>query len=503
MSDTIWLIDRSRVSDGREFCERSRLLNYHVGPNGYGITLKGTKLPLMTGIAGHDGLAPILEWARDHAAEIQQALRLPEAQTTTDAILIVPAPVVRQAVKAAQDRYWKVVAARGFAYLDENLETKQVTQEQCFLIEGLIWAWTLEVLPEVLRRGRILEVEHDDTYVFGCTCQLGDGIGTKNDHEARECQGIGLQCKPDFLLLTYHTEELEYHEFKTTSLDGSLFRDKWEVQIQTFSAILDAERRHGKQVQSVYIHGLVKGRREGEYNADTGKRDGAYKQQSVFCYGYRKAANPPMEQEQWAATYEYFDAYEGKTKRLGKAWKKVPLWELPQELVPAGMSKGEYWARWIPADARRKGLVVLGPFQRQGQMVQHFLEETQGEEARWQQGLWQLYDLGQAIIAERYPEGVPTEHAPAIWWEVVWPDPRFQTQMNYLFPRSYACRRYGMRNRCQFESICLGHEGWANPVASGRYIDRRPHHKDELEQALRRGLLLPEDGLADDVEQEI
>jgi hypothetical protein len=39
-------------------------------------------------------------------------------------------------------------------------------------------------------------------------------------------------------------------------------------------------------------------------------------------------------------------------------------------------------------------------------------------------------------------------------------------------------------------------------VGSGRYIERRPHHKDELEQAIARGLLLPDEGAADEAESE-
>lgn len=503
MSSTIWLLDRSRVVDGRGFCQRARLLGYHTGPNGYGITKKATRLPLMTGIAGHDGLAPILQWCRDHDDLIVAALHAP--LQAGERLLPVPREVVRAAVAGAQAKYAKVVEVRGFAYLD-NEESKAVVLEQNYLIEGMIWAWCLEVLPELLMRGSILEAEHDDTFVFGCTCGLGDGIGTKQEHEVRECQGMGLMCRPDFLLKTRLTGEIEYHEFKTTSMDSITFRDKWEVMIQMFAATLDAERRWNQHVQSVYIHGLVKGKREGEYNFESGKKDGAYRQQSIFCYGYRKPAVPPMEAEQWAAQYDYVGE-DGKNHRLGKAWRKAGIWELPETLIPEGMSKGEFWATWIPPEARRKNLVLIGPLSRQTLMVDHFLLEAQGEEIRWQTGLWKLYDLGQQILGEAYPgdggpgtiaDGVPVQ----AWWETVWPDARFQCAMDELFPRSYECRRYGMRNRCQFEAPCLFHEGWADPIGSGQFIERRPHHKDELEQAIDRGLLLPDDGAAEEIESE-
>jgi hypothetical protein len=60
-----------------------------------------------------------------------------------------------------------------------------------------------------------------------------------------------------------------------------------------------------------------------------------------------------------------------------------------------------------------------------------------------------------------------------------------------------------MRNRCVFEDPCLYREGWGDPIGSGRYIERRPHHKDELEQAIGRGLMLPDEGAGEDVDWEI
>jgi hypothetical protein len=471
-------------------------LGYHIGPNGYGIQKKATRLPLMTGIAGHDGLAPILQWCAEHADLILQALQLKPVEGET--LLLVPNEVVRDAVRGAQAKYRKAVEVRGFSNLDEDADALGLVREQNYLIKGLIWAWCLEVLPGLLMRGTVIEVEHDDTYVFGCTCGLGDGIGTKVEHEARECQGMGLMCRPDFLLETRLTGEIEYHEFKTSAMDSITFRDKWEVMIQMFAATLDAERRWGKHVQSVYIHGLIKGKREGEYNFESGKKDGAIRQSSIFCYGYKKPAVPPMENEEWAAQYDYVGE-DGKNHRLGKAWRKAGVWELPEALIPEGMSKGEFWAKWIPAEARKKNLVLIGPLSRQTLMVDHFLEEARGEEQRWQAGLWELYDLGQTILEEHAADQTADVDA---WWDVVWPDPRFQFAMDRLFPRSYECRRYGMRHQCQFEDPCLFREGWADPVGSGRYIERRPHHKDELEQAIARGLLLPDEGAADEAESE-
>lgn len=492
MSSPLWLLDRSRIADGRGFCLHSRLLNYHVGPHGYGIQLAGQRIPLATGSYAHLGLGLILEWCREFYERPESFLE--QYQKTGQP---VPWVIIRNGVQTAIEAYGATIGRRGFTGMTDQPGIQATLREQQYLIEGLIWAWVLEVLPEVLTRGRIVEVEHDDVYVFGCTCGLGDGIPPYTEHERRDCQGLGLQCKPDFLLETWQTGELEYHEFKTTSSDGPAFRDKWEVMIQMFAATLDAEARRSKQVGSIYVHGLLKGKRGGAYNKATGKYDlGPDTQGSILCYGYRKPANPPMEREEWAAEYEWTDESGGH--RLPKAYQKTGVWELPDSLLTAGdqgpsSSKAEFWVKWIPAHVRRKQLVLLGPFVRQQLMVEGFLDECQGEEQRVQTGLWAAYEMGAGILADAYPD-LPTDaDTSRLWWEAVWPDPRFQSVLNRHFPRSYECRRFGSRMSCQFEDICFRREGWANPLETGRYQIRRPHHAAEREQALARGCVLPEE----------
>lgn len=489
VEDLLWYTDRSRIVDSLGQCQMIRYLGCHFGPTGYGIQRKGTKLPLMTGIGAHDGLAPVLQYCANTYTTQEQVLAVLGTSTvdpqTGEEFMgtALPDEVVRASVAAAQAQYWQVVEARGFAYMKDEPAVKEIVQEQNYLIEGMIWAWVLEVLPEMLRRGRIVEVEHEGVYVIGCTCGLGDGILGREEHVARGCEGIGYQNRPDFVLETWQTAELEYHEFKTTGADSSTWRGKFETSMQTFASTLDVERRMGRPVNVVYIHGLIKGKREGEYQYETGKRDGIVRQQSRYCYGYRKPASPPMEPETWAAEYEWWEEAEQKNKRLPKAFKKAGVWELPDAWVPEGMSKGEYWAKWMPASARRKTLAIVGPLKRQEVVLPEFLQELVGEENRWREVLWQLYE--RIVLLQ--------DHGVSDYW----PHPDFQALLHHLVPRSYECKRFGERYGCQFETICFKKEGWADPLGSGLYIPRRPHHAPELEQAVGRGLLLPEAGMAE------
>ena len=140
-------------------------------------------MPLATGILMHDAFAPIMGWCRDHDPAI--LLALAESREP------VPSDVVEAAIAGAVDEYHQTVVKRGFAYLEDDENVQYIEKEQSFLIAGLVWAWVLEVLPEVLRRCQIVEVEHDAAYVYDCTCGLGAGIGSKADHDARGMPGQG------------------------------------------------------------------------------------------------------------------------------------------------------------------------------------------------------------------------------------------------------------------------------------------------------------------------
>ena len=71
-----------------------------------------------------------------------------------------------------------------------------------------------------------------------------------------------------------------------------------------------------------------------------------------------------------------------------------------------------------------------------------------------------------------------------------WESPEFQTLLDRLVPCSWQCRPYGKEHQCEFVKICHRHEGWQDPIGSGHYVPRRPHHAAELEQAVARGLIL-------------
>jgi hypothetical protein len=114
----------------------------------------------------------------------------------------------------------------------------------------------------------------------------------------------------------------------------------------------------------------------------------------------------------------------------------------------------------------------------QAEQLKSLLRGFEGEETRWQEALWTLYQLQQL------------GHT--------WSSPTFQAALDRLVPCSWACRPFGKDNQCEFVPVCHRHNGWDDPMANG-YQARLPHHEPERVQAVARGLL-PEQ--AETVEEE-
>lgn len=457
MSSTIWLTDRSRYESGLGFCPRARFLEYHFGPSGYGIRQAAGSMPQMRGIYIHEGCAILF-------AHLEAEDTLPGEST------------VRAAVEASWGKYEAVVAARGLRQLDHGDAIETIMAEQRALLTGMIWGLTLELLPWFHATYKVISVEVEETAVLGCTCGLGDLVGTVQEHEARDCQGVGWMSRADVIGEDRATGALAYFELKTTGQGGEMFETKWETSIQFAAGVLGAEARIGRKIDQSFVIGMFTGRREGTWNPETKKKDGARVQQSPFCYGYRKAAAAPGMQDEWAASWEWVDE-QGRNRKLGPTYKKAPVWELPPALT-GGVDPAEFWARWIPSEVRGKQFQLIGPLARQSAVLQGFQRQVAAHERDWQQRVWTLYEAAHDLAFEG---------------QVTFSHPEYQEALDATVPCSWACRRYGKAHECSFADLCLRREGWDRPLETGKYMLRRPHHTPEILQAEARGIELPRD----------
>lgn len=467
MASAIWLTDRSRYETGTGRCAEQRYLRYHAGPSGYGWATSSESVPLTTGTGFHDGLGGLANILKAHD-------RLP---TETD---------VRQLIADARGRYETKLSDKGFRggmftspVIDETIK------EQSTLIHGLVWAVALRFIPWLHTTYKVLEVEQERLHFLHCDC--GAGPLPQADHDARGCAGRALMIRTDILAQHRQGGHLAYFEGKTTGWESEAWAEQWETKPQLGLGTLDLEQRYQAEVSEIFIIGANKGsRKKDKTGPEEGPLYGMKRQQSPLCYGYCRPGNPPLAKDDWLPAYEWINEA-GETKRVSKAHKKRGVWELDKSdwgLWQAYQADGtitpeEFWARQLPQSVLDKIVFVLGPMNRQDAQLASLRRAMDGEEERWQQTLWTLYELQQQPGMD-------------------WASEAFQTAKDRLISRSWNCRPFGKEHECEFIPLCFKHTGWQAPASMG-FVPRRPHHQPEIDQAVARGLMIQDaEGIEED-----
>lgn len=459
----LWFTDRTHYEMGTGFCATARFLSKHAGPTGYGIVMKAESLPLATGQYVHQACAPLFTSLQQHNT--------------------LPSPAdVRAAVVLANLAYEAALTERGFRGLLASDTTAAVIKEQQALLTGLIWALALKFLPWFHEQYTVVSVEEEHVALFTCDCGH-DLLAPLDVHLEAGCGGIALQQRRDVVGRHRISGRLAYFEIKTTGEDFSRFKERWEIAPQLAVGILNAEQQYGAPIDELWVVGLYKGYREKVYN-DQDQIIGQ-RQMSPFCTAYKRAGNPPLDHDDWRPSYRYTDE-SGKRKQLPKDYQKTPTWQLAESDWPTRASHPELdpvecWVRSLPEKTLEEQLYLVGPMNPQVEQAQALREQWMGEEVRWQSIVWQLY--------------AHTKHTGEGWGT-----PSYHALLQRLVSASWACRRYGSAHQCQYLPLCLKQQGWEDPLGSGIYVPRRPHHAPELAQAIGRGLIAAEAQEVEEVE---
>lgn len=429
----------------QNFCPRDRYLSNHWGPKGYGVQPKRESVPLASGQRIHEILHPILQHCVDH----DEAPNLSQ---------------VAEFAQAALQNYRDAVETRGLSWHADEESYKRMIQEQENLIVGLPVLWAMHELPILLKDWRIILAEPREVSVYACTCGLGDGIPPWESHVQRGCEGIGIMTGPDYIAQHRRAITHRYGEFKTK---GSALTDAWaesfETRIQIQLGSLGVEQKHGIEIHEVYLHGLSKGaRRQSE-------KRGEY-QDSRLCWAWFKKGSPPLDDDEWAYEWEWWDAVENRSRRLGKGWE--PRW-VGEYVAPDGNPGLLAWIQQLPEYTVAKMLRTIGPIQRNRVAKEHALKAWIYRELANRRNLGVLFEI---LQGNNYN----------------WASEEFQDALDEFFPQSWDCQRFGKRYGCSKIPICHRHPGWQDPYSIG-FVDRRPHHEAELQQAISRGLLPAED----------
>lgn len=440
--------DNSRQSD-EAVCPRKRYWHYHA-VNGYGIDRRAVNLPAATGIHIHEPADKVMQ-----LLVFGKTKKIDLANKTTRG-------QIRLAIQQSLARYRAEVKAAE-AFRDNSPLAEDVDfflTEQCSLVEGFTWAWCRVMLPKIEAEFEVVCSETEESYVLGCTCGKGEKFGWE-DH-AVECESVVQQSRPDIVMRRKFDGALGLHDLKTHRYVGDSEILKYKSSVQMAVGTIGVERRLGEPVTHYYVHAFEKGARKKSYTPETKGFDGRKQQQSDFCYVGWTPPSPPTRRE---------DRFETDGQKA-KWYQRTPVWELKlQGRKPAEMSNVEFLVDKLPIEALQKHLFLIGPYDRQGYLLKDHLTAIEHNERRWLQKQWDIYDEVQKGTS-------------------------FETALAMHVPATWECFKYGSEYPCQFYDIC--HQNGvsaSDPLKSGLYVLRVPHHPAEMEQmkAVLDPKLLPDE----------
>ena len=358
-------------------CARKRFLQYEYAPPGFekqvkGVVKSATSLELFLGQAIHDALAFI--------ATIYQS-----GQTLD----------LDELCRTAGDQVSQAILQAGTGEVDNQM----FAAEQSCLVQGIIRGFYRQVWPGLIAEySEVLFIEQEMEY----------------PHD-----GLVFMSKPDLILSG--PSGVVYIEYKSTSSKKPEWINQWDTAVQLHSTVKAVEATTGIVVDQVIIQGLYKG-----YNAYN-------RQNSPFCYGYRKSGQPPFHTSQ--QSYEY-----------KSGWTRFPVWEAP------GGVKG--WVEGMPPDLLADQYLTSPPIYVNNDLVNAFFTQRSIREH-------QIFDTMQ-------------------WLGNLDTDQETKDElMAAVFPQKFDQCQPGFGRACEYRQIC--HGGLTDPLFSGGFVAREPHHQKELE----------------------
>jgi hypothetical protein len=298
--------------------------------------------------------------------------------------------------------------------------------EQLSLLEGLTRAWSRVRLPALLAEFDVVDVEKEIAWDMA--------------------PGIRVMLRMDAVLRRKRDRLLFVKDYKTV---GAVYDDwgkKFEHDSQLLCYTQAAEAIYGEPIGGLLMEALVKGRRSKE-RSTTSPFNGLTIQQSPFCYAYKSRAKDsglPIFERSWSRGAE-----------------KIPVHEMP-----GGISN------WLDAefsDLDLNELFVPLPA----------IKPSRRDQERWRDQMICQEDRISGDVLE-------AEHARLDWEEQQTDEAwhAFQFTLNKLFPQNHNhCHRYSFNHPCPMEQLCFTEEIEADPLNSGLYEARIPHHATEEEDA--------------------
>jgi hypothetical protein len=229
-------------------------------------------------------------------------------------------------------------------------------------------------------------------------------------------QGCRLGSKPDVLLERVSDGTLWYIEWKTTGIMSPKWFASWHKAVQVPAGVLGVAQTLGKTIAGSIIFALNKGR----------MHHGSGRQESIFAYGYGLPSIPHD------LGYEY---------RRG-LWRH-PAWEI---------CSTKQWVEEMPLRVLESQFGDTGPVFIQAHLVERWLAQTAFREKEIRSARDQIFGgapLTQVAVTE---------------------------VLDRYFPQNFGECEPVIGSACGYRDVCFLRHIERDPIASGLYLWREPHH---------------------------
>jgi hypothetical protein len=382
---------------------------------------------------------------------------------------------VEEAVGLALEEFWPKCKAQGLI-LEDNEDASYVAYEQAAMVEALIRAYAIAILPGNLERFDIVEVETEDVGLF-----QQDGFD------------LHFGARLDSLLIEKSTQDLYIQNFKTTKEWGKKSDDSTRHDMQGLSetAVVDQrmERWHniletvGNNPHSFsepipnwfvirwltgaspYVFGVrmefaLKGRR-----SESPRGSGRYVYSNPLIRPWKKADDLKSfggKAGNYAFKFEFQDEL-GGNHRLGKGWNSVNIWEDMGVKNWIDLLASETIQGFLPMTALTNQFVLPEEYYRSEEDIERWKRQVIGQERKITEAKKEiaLGAVGGVIKLPRTFETLEAaidEHFPMHTRSCDWP------------------------TKCVYQPICFGPKPYlVAPESSGLYSIREANHPTEVE----------------------
>lgn len=387
--------DRSRIIAYQQ-CPRSRWLGYHAGPEGKGLQRKSKSLPLQFGSAFHEGVGALLSGKGIEDAILTAFLFLTQAlngQTSFDG--------------------------------EDPPDAVYSREEQMALAEALLRGWWAFEGQSFLEQFEVIEVEREgravlhEGYIRSHAYNCGMNIGLKCDCLREPEGGLVLMFRPDALVRERASGDLYIVSWKTRAKHDKRSMEQDRHDMQSISEVWGIQQsmelenavagEHGDHYWPTKIEGvLYKYALKGSRKKDDW--DGLWKQGTHLIYGWKRVSGVLGEEDDWSWRYAWPKEDGVGESRLGKGWKKVPIWREYPGGVKAwidDLANRRVFPRHL--DALSEVFPQSMPVERRGEEVDSWRRQVIAQEERVQTAL-ACVNISKLPLDEHFPQHTHSCH---------------------------------------------------------------------------------------------